>query len=353
MSTTNYLVSGTSAASLQNRDDVGHASEVWCLNWSKSGLVASGSCDGTLKTWNPSDPNVPLRTFAPNPSTEQSRSLGIVSVDLEHSPTSPSFLVTSAVHSVLRRYNVKTGDLQASKSIPSAGAWQVSLHPDITLDQMVTAGTGCKVRILDSKSDTFGTELAATTCRGKFAMCVSYSPDGRLIATASDTGQVDLLDVQTMRIVQSFPAHATAIRSLAFSPDSSLLVTGSDDHRMSIIDLRASQSGDNARKSRQSVVSSLAGHAGWVTSVSIKSDARLLASGSVDGTIKIWDLHMPGSALTTIQDQKRDVWALAWRPDPPQPDAQVQGISGSRLGGGNFVSGGADGALRWYRSAGS
>jgi len=37
----------------------------------------------------------------------------------------------------------------------------------------------------------------------------------------------------------------------------------------------------------------LRGHEGWVTSVSLSSDGRLLASGSSDGTIRLWRVEVP------------------------------------------------------------
>ena len=84
-------------------------------------------------------------------------------------------------------------------------------------------------------------------------------------------------------------------------------------------------------------MASLEGHTGWVLAVACRSDGKVLATSSSDGIIKLWDLANIGSAFTTLRDQcassaihvyaerlsmrllfrNKEVWSLAWRPDPP------------------------------------
>ena len=61
---------------------------------------------------------------------------------------------------------------------------------------------------------------------------------------------------------------------------------------------------------------------------------------SADKTIKVWDIGAR-AAVSTIQDSS-DVWSVSWRPRPA-----AQGSAGA------FVTGGEDGTLRWWRSAGA
>jgi len=56
----------------------------------------------------------------------------------------------------------------------------------------------------------------------------------------------------------------------------------------------------------------LQGHAGWVTSVSFNSDGQLLASGSNDSTIKLWDVAT-GREIRTLHFPS--VWSVAFSPD--------------------------------------
>lgn len=63
-------------------------------------------------------------------------------------------------------------------------------------------------------------------------------------------------------------------------------------------------------------------------------------SSSADKTIKVWDLAAR-AAVSTIQDTDQ-VWSVSWRPQPA-----ANGSAGA------FVSGGEDGVVRWWRSAGA
>lgn len=61
---------------------------------------------------------------------------------------------------------------------------------------------------------------------------------------------------------------------------------------------------------------------------------------SADKSIKVWDLAARASVSTT--QESGEVWSIAWRPKPAPPGSA-----------GAFVSGGHDGVVRWWRSAGS
>jgi hypothetical protein len=72
--------------------------------------------------------------------------------------------------------------------------------------------------------------------------------------------------------------HAGDVNSLAWSPDGKLLASGSHDHTIKIWDPASRQ-----------VTLTLIAHTNGVNSVAWSPDGKRLASGSYDGTVKIWD----------------------------------------------------------------
>jgi WD40 repeat protein len=66
---------------------------------------------------------------------------------------------------------------------------------------------------------------------------------------------------------------------VAYSPDGRLLASGSTDKTVRIWDLAT------AREIR-----TLVGHSDWVTGVTFSPDGSRLASSSYDRTVKIWDV---------------------------------------------------------------
>jgi WD40 repeat protein len=58
---------------------------------------------------------------------------------------------------------------------------------------------------------------------------VAFSPDGQLLATASDNGRVRLWDPATGEHWSTLTVQARAVYGVAFSPDGRLLATASDD----------------------------------------------------------------------------------------------------------------------------
>jgi WD40 repeat protein len=73
--------------------------------------------------------------------------------------------------------------------------------------------------------------------------------------------------------------HTSWIRSLAFQPHGDLLASGSDDRTVRLWNRQTGQ-----------CVRTLSGHGGRVRGVAFHPDGKLLASSSEDGSIRLWDI---------------------------------------------------------------
>ncbi len=78
--------------------------------------------------------------------------------------------------------------------------------------------------------------------------------------------------------LQTLEGHSGSVQSIAFSPDGKLLASGSDDKTIKLWD---TATGD---------VQTLEGHSGSIQSIAFSPDGKLLASGSGDETIKLWNI---------------------------------------------------------------
>ena len=106
---------------------------------------------------------------------------------------------------------------------------------------------------------------------------------------APQTLEPDLQPFQVLR------GHSDRILSIAFSSDGQILASGSADRT---ITLWNSQTGKSLR--------TLQGHRSWVWGIAISHDSKLLASGSYDHTVKLWDIQS-GECLQTLQGHPSSV----------------------------------------------
>ena len=100
--------------------------------------------------------------------------------------------------------------------------------------------------------------------------------------------------------------HTDTVASLAFKPNSYLLASGSGDNTIRIWDV-----GDRDNLQH---VRTLRGHTGSVVSVAWSPDGRTLASGSFDGTVRLWNPDN-GINFAVLRGHTERVYCAAWSPD--------------------------------------
>ena len=101
--------------------------------------------------------------------------------------------------------------------------------------------------------------------------------------------------------------HTKTANTLAFKPESSILASGSDDDTIRIWDLTW-----NAWRSRP--VRTLRGHRNDVEAVAWSPDGTMIASGSKDRTVRLWNPDN-GNNTAVLRGHEKTVKAVAWSPD--------------------------------------
>ncbi|KAG2494495.1 hypothetical protein HYH03_007264 [Edaphochlamys debaryana] len=194
--------------------------------------------------------------------------------------------------------------------------------------QLIASGSvDSTVRVWDAST---GEEKCALDGHTDWVRDVAFSPgtspgaNGRWIASCGDDKTVRVWEVGAENPVLKYTlnGHTDVVYSLSFSPGGELLASGSADMSIRVWDPAAGRQSGRA----------LVAHKFAVTAITFSPDGQWLASASHDKVILLWELAaaretgMPSAELTGHLDKILD---LAYNPD------------GSQL-----VSASADGSLR-------
>jgi WD40 repeat protein/tRNA A-37 threonylcarbamoyl transferase component Bud32 len=134
------------------------------------------------------------------------------------------------------------------------------------------------------------------------ARCVAFSPDGKLLASGGVDNMVRFWDVPNLKELPSLAGHS-GIRGICFSPDGRRLAGAGADGTIRLWDVRTRQS-----------IRSLDGHKDRVNEVSFSPDGRRLASAGADRTVRLWDV-VTGRLLLTIGGHNDAVLCVRFSPD--------------------------------------
>ncbi|KAJ5564595.1 putative serine/threonine-protein kinase PkwA [Penicillium frequentans] len=132
---------------------------------------------------------------------------------------------------------------------------------------------------------------------------VAFSPDSRMVASASKDNTVRLWDTATGAQRRTLQGHSNMVYSVAFSPDGRMLASGSKDNTVRLWD---AVTGTRLR--------TLRAHSNLVYSVAFSPNGQMLASASGDNTVRLWDATT-GAQRHTLQGHTRLVHSVTFSPD--------------------------------------
>ncbi|RKO96503.1 hypothetical protein CXG81DRAFT_12855 [Caulochytrium protostelioides] len=113
------------------------------------------------------------------------------------------------------------------------------------------------------------------------------------------------------RCSASLSGHTEAILVVAFSPDGSMLATGSGDTTVRIWDLKT-----------ETPRHTLSGHKNWVQSLAWAPDASVLLSGGMDTQLRVWDPKAGKSIGDGLRGHTQCITAIAFEPLHLDKDAR-------------------------------
>lgn len=305
----------------------GHTGGITSVAFSPDGsMLASGSLDNTIKLWDAS------QRFQPRP-----RKLVKVSGDnQEESPGSD--LADPLVVEVRDQYGNPLQDIPVTFSIRSGGGKLgggrfreevVVTDPDGLAQSILTlgpnpakntveatvpglepvpfhsVGVGPPETLADENYPRWHLPDGAVARLGKGRLsqsdrAIAFSQGGKRLAAVSAIG-IWVYDTATFRPQAFFPTSLNRFGSLGFSPDGILAFSGADGERMTRLwDPGTGEVITTLEDTRSSPVFS--------------PDGNILATRSLDGTIKLWDVET-GEEATTLKGNTVGGYVLAFSPD--------------------------------------
>ncbi len=250
----------------------GHQATVAAVAFSADGAwLASAGADGA-RLWN-------VRTGEPGPLLSgQGGSHAVAFSPLDPGASGASIVASGGKDGTVRLWDAPSGALLAVLSGHQAAVRAIAFSRDGRC--LASGAADGEVRVWRPRD---GQELAVYHFRSPVNALDFYPGEGRgaepALLFGGGAGELEILDLGQVKPRLSVRAHGEAVTAVAVSWDGGLLATGSIDRTVKLWDAATGE-----------LAATLRGHTEAVSAVVFLPGDLLLASAGFDATVRLWDL---------------------------------------------------------------
>lgn len=206
-------------------------------------------------------------------------------------------LASGASDGTIKIWDVNSGSCQTFEC--DSPVLSIVFSPD---GQQLVSGLYDQIQVWDIKESSFYLQTSKSFNHQVYS--VIFSRNGRF-AFGLSNGVVGVWDMESTYL-QTFKGHKKPVLSVVFSPNNQLLASGSSDGTIKVWDIISG-----------ACLQTLEGHKKSINSVIFCPNGHRLTSGSSDSTIRVWDIDS-GVCLQTLEDHESVVKSVVFSPDGQQ-----------------------------------
>jgi WD40 repeat protein/tetratricopeptide (TPR) repeat protein len=204
-------------------------------------------------------------------------------------------------HRVIRLWDTSTQQVVREIPVEQAPSFQLAFSPDGKL--LASASADGIVTLWELPAGELHCVLPG---RCNYSSPICFMSDGKSLVSGGEAGTIIVWDLESRAPRHTLAGHSKSLTSLALSRDGKLLASASNDGTVRLWDTQRFEEQDT-----------LVGSSGAVLSVAFSRDNRTLAAAEPGGVVRLWDLSTP-TPRHILKGHTDGVWCVAASPDGKQ-----------------------------------
>ncbi|OFX83938.1 MAG: hypothetical protein A2W99_03730 [Bacteroidetes bacterium GWF2_33_16] len=256
----------------------------------ETNILFSTGGDGKILKWNMEDLKIPFDTIVENPFVQ--RALAVT--------PDAKYMICGTDDSKIQLYSLTNSvsfvqDLIGHTSIivalavSSDSKFFVSVSNDKTIRKWdLSTLTSEVIMQIESKVNA-----------------IKISPDNKNLAIGTQDGKIILWDIENKTISRTvFEEAKNAVTALSFNHNGSWFASGDSKGNVKIWETK-----------NYTLLETLEGHRSRIYDIDFSPDDQLVASSSLDGTVRMWDCNNINNQPVVLTDHESWVLSIAFSPD--------------------------------------